>query len=355
MAVIADLVAVVEAPPRAVAVPNARLNYLDTLKVLLTGLVIAHHAGQAYGPTGGRWPIFEPERAAILGAFFSVNAAFFMGLFFLISAYLLPMSFDRKGASAFLKDRFVRLGIPLAVAYGTFTALEHQPDVAHLWFVGHLLIYALIYACWRALNWPALRLDAPSHRQIAAYAVALGLVTFVVRIAFPIDQWVSIFGLVNSELAHLPQYASLFALGVVASRGRWLEGIPTPVGMRWLTVGIVLALLRYVLPWWSGGGFNAESLLWSTWEAFICVGLCVGLPVLFRERFAAPGQLMRRAARNAFGAYVLHIVPVVVGLQFALVGVPLDPFSKFLLVTLLGVPLSFLLAAAVRRAGWRTL
>src|SRR3972149_158133 len=75
-----------------------RLAFLDTLKVGLTVLVIAHHAGQAYGPTGGDWPIFSPERSPLLGPFFAVNAAFFMGLFFLISGYFVPLAFDRKGA-----------------------------------------------------------------------------------------------------------------------------------------------------------------------------------------------------------------------------------------------------------------
>ncbi len=350
------------APAQRAAGTAARLGYLDSLKVLLTGLVIAHHAGQAYGPTGGRWPIFEPERAAILGPFFSVNAAFFMGLFFLISAYFLPAAFDRKGTAGFLRDRFVRLGIPLVVAYVAFSALEQQPDVAHLWFVGHLLIYALMYASWRALGLPRLALRLPSNRAIVAYGVGLAVVTFGIRIAFPIDRWVSVFGLLNVEVAHVPQYASLFALGLVAARERWLERWPTNVGMRWLTIGVGLAALRYAyalggdaVPRLSGGGFSPESLLWSTWEAFICVGLCVGLPVLFRERFASPGRLIRWAARNAFGAYVLHIVPVVVGLQFALVGLSMDPLAKFAIVTVLGVPLSFALAAAVRRAGWRTL
>src|SRR5205814_9663957 len=89
------------------------------------------HAGQAYGPTGGRWPIFDPERAPILGPFFAVNASFFMGLFFLISALFLPASLDRKGAAAFLRVRVVRLGVPLVafallvsapLAYGDYAA-----------------------------------------------------------------------------------------------------------------------------------------------------------------------------------------------------------------------------------------
>src|SRR6266508_1284198 len=95
---------------QCISIRTARLEYLDALKVVLTALVIAHHAGQPYGPTGGRWPIFEAERAAVLGPFFSVNAAFFMGLFFMISAYFLPSSFDRKGPWTFMKARFPRIG-----------------------------------------------------------------------------------------------------------------------------------------------------------------------------------------------------------------------------------------------------
>jgi hypothetical protein len=43
------------------------------------------------------------------------------------------------------------------------------------------------------------------------------------------------------------------------------------------------------------------------------------------------------------------VLPVVVGLQFALEQVSLDPFIKFAAVTLTGVPLSFLLSAGLRR------
>jgi peptidoglycan/LPS O-acetylase OafA/YrhL len=76
-----------------------RLYFLDNLRIGLTILVIAHHVGQAYGPTGGSWPIQEPARAAVLGPFFTVNRSFFMSLFFLISGYLMVMSYDRGDSS----------------------------------------------------------------------------------------------------------------------------------------------------------------------------------------------------------------------------------------------------------------
>ncbi|HOG46891.1 MAG TPA: hypothetical protein PLJ35_03290 [Anaerolineae bacterium] len=45
-----------------------RLYYLDNLRVALTVLVIAHHVGQAYGPTGGYWPVQEVARAPLCAA-----------------------------------------------------------------------------------------------------------------------------------------------------------------------------------------------------------------------------------------------------------------------------------------------
>jgi glucans biosynthesis protein C len=340
MAIAERSVVIAAARPRTDTLAPQRLIYLDSLKVLLTALVIAHHAGQPYGPTGGFWPIFDAQRAAILGPFFSVNAAFFMGLFFLISAYFLPQAADRKGIRQFLTDRAVRLGVPLVlVGVGLFGALG--APIAHLWFVEHLLIYAVLYAVWRELRLPAVRLPVPNSLAIAAYTLLLAAVTFVVRLEFPIDRWVDVFGVLRAEVGHLPQYASLFAIGLLAARGEWLERLPTRTGMVWLTIGLVAAALRYILP-------LHDDSLWCVWESVICVGMCVGLPVLFRE-YAVQGSLLRWAAPNAYAAYVIHMVPVVVGLQFALANAPLDPFAKFSIVTWLGIPLSFVLAAALRR------
>ena len=38
-----------------------------------------------------------------------------MSLFFFVSGYFVPASYDRKGRHDFLKDRFHRLGIPFLI------------------------------------------------------------------------------------------------------------------------------------------------------------------------------------------------------------------------------------------------
>jgi len=330
---------------------TARLAYIDNLRVLLATLVVAHHVGQAYGPTGGDWPVFNPTRAPILGAFFAVNASFFMGLFFLIAGYFVPQVYERKGAAGLLKDRLLRLGLPLLFvslvlflpliyatrgqgqAFGSFLiSYLRQPEVGQLWFAGHLLVYTGGYVLWRRRlrrgPVPEPQHLAPlRHRHILLYVLGLAVATFVVRIAFPIDRWVYLAPFIRAEVAHVPQYLSLFILGIVAYGRDWLSQLPTKTGMTWLKIGLAAAPLPYAvtmlrelgvidLHLFAGGGLSLSALMWSTVEACICVGLCVGLLTLFRERVNHQGRLSRSLAASSYAVYVTHFF-LVVALQMA--------------------------------------
>lgn len=371
--------------------PVTRLYFADKLKVALTMLVIAHHAAQPYGPTGGAWPVVNAQHSPLLGPFFAVNAAFFMGLFFLISGFFVPQSYDRKGAADFLKSRLIRLGIPTAVfalfvsgpisfvtgpaehlKFDSFAALAAfvgylydrawAPLYAHLWFLLHLLLYGLIYALWRRYRPLSLGRRGkagahPTHGQIIIFLLALAGVTWVVRIWYPIDRWVALFFLIPSEIAHLPQYFSLFMIGVLAARRGWPQHTPAHLGILWLRIGLIAAGLFYLLCLagpqlvtadLAKGGMSWESMVWCFWEAIICTGFCVGLPVWFRERFKLPpGGLMRALISAAYGAYIIHIL-IVIALQFCLQAAPLPALAKFALVTMAGIAISFSLSHALR-------
>ena len=119
--------------------------------------------------------------------------------------------------------------------------------------------------------------------------------------------------------------------------------------MLWLGIGVALAVLWYEQPFGTTGGFSVGSLMRCTWEAFVCVGLCVGLLVLFREFVSSPPRLLQMMALNAYGVYIIHVF-VVIPLQFAVIGLAAAPLVKFALVVLLAVSISFALAALLRRA-----
>ena len=128
-----------------------RLCYLDNLKVCLTVLVIMHHAGQAYG-NGGDWaytPSNPDEFMPWIWHFFSTNAAFFMGLYFFISGYFVPRSFDKQGAKQFVHKKLLRLGVPLLFMGGIISILSGKAEISHMWFVESLLVFCLVYAVIR--------------------------------------------------------------------------------------------------------------------------------------------------------------------------------------------------------------
>ena len=140
---------------------KTRLYYIDNLRVALTILVIAHHVGQAYWPTGGSWPVQEAARAAVLGPFFTMNRSFFMSLFFMVSGYFMVAAYNRSGPRAFLRGRLMRLGVPVLVfevamiparifLFGErIASWIDLVNARHLWYLEHLLLFSLGYALWR--------------------------------------------------------------------------------------------------------------------------------------------------------------------------------------------------------------
>src|SRR5512136_1790156 len=120
---------------------GSRLLFIDNIRVMLTIQVVLFHLMIIYSGAGS-WLYSEGREDFVTGAlgawFCAASQAYFMGLFLLISAYFVPGSYDRKGAGRFLKDRLVRLGIPLAV---------------YSWVINPLFIYAFSFQDIRMPFW----------------------------------------------------------------------------------------------------------------------------------------------------------------------------------------------------------
>lgn len=357
----------------------SRLGYMDQIRAVLTILVVAHHAAQPYGPTGGSWPITYPQHERMLGPFFHTNASYFMGFFFLLAAYFVPPAFDKKGSRRFLLDRLLRLGLPtLGVAFlllpgfayffmapaGTDLwsffwnkwVLGGQLTFAHMWFCVHLLIYACLFALWR--KWipstkpPEMR-PFPSNWALLAYAVALGVVSGIVRIWYPIDRWTP-FPL-PAELGHFPQYFSLTLFGYIAWRHRWLERIPESTGRLWLGIGVLATIWRYTFTATHGRMFAEGSVfrpfadeIFLLWESLICVGMCIGLLYAFQKWLNRMTPAWQFLSRNAYGVYVLHL-PILIAFHFMVQKSGQGPVTLTVVTTLATCVVCYLLTELVLR------
>jgi glucan biosynthesis protein C len=358
-----------------------RLVFADHLKVALIILVVLHHLSVIYA---ANTPFYYVEPAngdiaalLILVIFQLLNQAYFMGFFFLLSGYFSPGSFDRKGLARFLKDRLLRLGIPLIVFMFVLNPLastgiwfrpasltgitapltwQQYPGligVGPLWFVAMLLIFDFGYAAWRLIRrnrppFPEAATRPLSYLALGVFILALALASYLIRIVAPLGKYILHF----PSLAYLPQYLSFFILGAVAFRSDWLRTIPNSTGRTGFIAALVATILLFPLAL-SGklnflGGGTWQSAVYALWDSAFSVGMCLGLITFFRSHFNHTSRLGRFLSRHAYTVFIVHS-PVIVFLAIALRNLPLEHLLKFGLMAFIGVPLCFAAAFLVRR------
>ena len=354
-----------------------RLFYLDNLRILLTVLVVAHHVALTYGNLP-LWYYSEPAQdpsGVVLDILVAVNQMFFMGLFFLISGFFTPGSYDRKGARGFLRGRLTRLGVPLllfllvlrpivnvgglapareafaetgaALPYWLYYVISWDPGP--MWFVEVLLVFAMVYALLRRVRVREAAAPAPSPRApgmaaITGFVAALALATYVWRLVVPAGTYWPVVGLPSP--AYLPQYVMLFAVGALAYRRGWLTALGRATGrLGFVAAGV--ALIVFVVTTLMVEQAHTALALLAVSEAVFATGVIIGLVVLFRERFNRQGSTGRFLSAQAYAVYVIHPL-VLVGLGHALSWLDAIAVVKFAVMATLAVPLCWLAAYAVR-------
>jgi peptidoglycan/LPS O-acetylase OafA/YrhL len=313
-----------------------RQYYLDNLKVWLTVLVVFHHAGQAYG-NGGGWaytPSNPAEFLPWLGNFFSVNAGFFMGLYFLISGYFVPGSYDKYGGKTFVRKKLVRLGIPLLVMGALLSILSGKFETGHMWFVESLLVFCLLYALYRRF-FPPIHSSSrqPAFWVLLLIGLVMGIGSFFIRQLSPQDHWIWPFGIIPlpMEPAHYLQYVMLFVLGILSRRLGWLEKMSDRLGASSLTIGLLLALGIYLR---GDGAWSAFVWRWfGIYESLLCVFLCTGLLWLFRRFLNHTTPFLQWCSAQSYGAYIFHMLLMLL-LQAATDTIWMGALGKFLFIGL---------------------
>lgn len=361
--------------------PKSKVVYIDNLKVMLTALVILHHACVTYGGPGSWYYSEKTESAGALipmTIFVSTNQAFFMGFFFFLSALFIPSSLDKKGPAVFVKDRLLRFGVPLlfysfvlspvmnylVYYYGgnhhiTFLQFLSGYDgwisFGVMWFVLALLLFTTVYILVRQFQTPESEVrKLPSVNRILLVALGTGFISFLVRIAFPVGWVLNPFGF---QLGHFPQYIAMFTFGLIAANSKWLDQLEYSRYKRSATITACLILIGFPVIYtfkfvfdstleWFSGGFHPESLLYASWEQLAGFTICTALICFGKQYWNKSSALLTRAARCSFAVYILHPL-VLISISLIAKSWSIDPALKFLIVGPIGVVLSFLLGYVV--------
>jgi len=373
--------------------PGARIFLVDYLKAAIVTLVFVHHLAIAYGASGSFYytePATDAVALVLLSLFTAFNQAWFLGLLYLLSGYFTPRSYERKGPRRFLKDRLIRLGIPLVLFFfilnpiTDYIVISHMPvavaaqhgftlplalslqfflshvGTGPLWFLELLLIFDLGYMAWRLLTG---KTDAdgdeeqpfPTYAKISAFILTLAVSAYLLRIFVPIGA----LDLGFPSLFDLPQYLSFFIIGTVAVRGDWLLKMPSSTA-KWV-FGIALLASLTLLPLAILGTFNASlgwgsllgngslsSAVYALWASIFAVGTSMVVVAYFRNHFNYSGKVWKWASQYFYAAYIIQ-APILVLVAVMLSPIHIESILKFLLASIIAVPLIWVAAYLVKK------
>ncbi|MFC0674795.1 acyltransferase family protein [Brachybacterium hainanense] len=338
------------AAPAGSASTSPRLHHLDALRggALLLGLVL--HIALGFVP-GQSWLFVDADPTALALPTVFVIHLFRMALFMMLAGYFGRMVLHRRGAGAYMKDRLVRIGLPLiafwplavlslpvVIVVGSAlrgTEIPTDPRAAQepglldmltpgqLWFLLLLLEIALLVVAARGLLVHLLGTDragAISRRLGGALASPAGIVLAAVPYALGMLAQGTGTGGIQEPLTIVPVAGASIAYTGAFLTGWFLHAEPgsmARIARAW-PAKLALAVLGTVLAYLAPVQAPALAAVLVPLAAWAWIHGLIGLSARFLDREI---PAVRYLADASYWIYLLHL-PVVVAIGMALGDVP---------------------------------
>jgi glucan biosynthesis protein C len=357
-----------------------RLHALDAVRgfALLLGIVL--HATLSFLPSPTRFWIIQDNHPSItLGVIFFAIHVFRMTTFFLIAGFFAHMSFHRRGALGFIKDRLQRIAVPLLVGWpilfvaigavifwasgfpngGPIPGATRWPPalpripLTHLWFLYVLLeLYAGALVLRAAVAWldSGGRIRAGVDRLmdlVMRSPLAPAILAVPIGIALNLDPtWVAWLGVrtpdqsLVTNLQAVVGFGTAFGFGWLLHRQvglllilerRWLLNLVLAIALIAASLGLAIVpgprvgVIRFV------GATCYALAIWTTTFAMI------GLALRFLANFSAARRYLADAS---YWLYLIHM-PIVMALQVAVSTLDWPWPVKFAAILAIALPLMF--------------
>jgi hypothetical protein len=372
-------------------VTTGRLHYVDWLRVLAFGLLILYHCSVAFFPDMS-WLVKSGETSQALSWTMDFPRAWRLALLFFVSGMGTWFAFRSAPGLTFLRDRTVRLLVPLLFAMAVVVVPQvwlervmeegYQGSLwtfwieryftegkypagnitwAHMWFVAYLLVMAVglfpIFSFLQTARGEVL------SRAFAGFARSpLVFLLFLVPLAlnlalsplFPRQT-----NALYNDGAWFAVWASWFGFGFLFARHH-AGIIGAVVARRWQSAALALAVtgVLYAFCFLPATG-SAGSL--GSWEdqtpvfkaldfalAWTMILTAVGFGARHLDR---PGAMLAWLNGKVFALYIVHQTVIVWALYHVL-PIEAGAWAKFGLVVLVTAVVSLAVAMAAERLPW---
>ncbi|WP_246231438.1 acyltransferase family protein [Rhizobium oryzihabitans] len=349
-------------------------------------LGIPYHASLLYSHALP-WDIKDLETSPVLSALGAALVTFRMPAFFLVAGYFSIMVIGKKGKMRWLRQRFLRLGLPFivavlllgplqlfmlqlsAIAKGDITVtqmMESLPDllqpseqwIMHLWFLPALITYSVLLAgLLYLLERPPLAEAKDWFYRVNGRYPLLFLTAFCI---FPVLwEWMvygsgllaaksenGLFLIYERASDPYARYLPFFLIGALLRRDRALFHRFRQTGM---LTGIVASgsiatavTLRLQNPFVN----SAMLILASAIAAVTMSRLLIDLACRYFDR---PSPLARGMTDASFTIYLLHH-PLIYAFGTLFILISLPPVFEFAIIVVATTVAAYMLHQAIRRS-----
>lgn len=352
---------------------NVRYHALDSMRAVMMLLGIYLHVVVGYSGDGS-WPYKDPHPTSALNFTLGLIHGFRMPAFFAMAGFFGALLWNGRGPAAFIHNRVKRILLPFALFWTLLFALmawvvvgmERGPGhfmetvmsgalwprlhPLHLWFLEYLLLlYALgALAAWASSFAPrtsTVRIHAAYRWAFAQpYAPAL----------FALFSWLPLAAMHGNlkdcdgfrpELPILAAYIPPFAFGWLLYHQRDL----LPRFQRHIGTYLLLALPAFLVYGKVSG--DAHPFLRAAGNVLYAWLMIFAVTGLFLKLCSHHSARWRYLSDSSYWIFILHM-PVVVGLQVALMPVPLPALAKIPLVLALAVAILVITYDIAVRPTW---
>ena len=373
--------------------PPARDLSIDYLRTTLTLMVLGHHSCLAY-TTFARFnqqhmfestaPVVDSTRWIFFDYAENFNDVFFMSLMFFVSGLFVYPALRKHGTLNFIRDRFLRLGVPFAFAVGFLMPIAYFASwqltgrsIGFLdfyqrlasggfvagppWFVWVLLFFDIVLALillpfQRFLPGAGRFMVQLQNHPVRTFGVVylLACAVYLPLLArYGFGAWTNLFTSPFSfQICRIGLYALWFTLGFFVGAPGFANGLLSKEGSLarhrrlWMLAcfvaynGLVfvprLPITHRLSPYSQGA---LEAFLWVA----SCLASCFGFLALFRGIHLTSRFWMNSLSRSAYIMYLVHYV-FITWSQRLVLDRPIYAGIKFLFVFLTTVSLSWLTA-----------
>jgi len=273
----------------------------------------------------------------------TLTVLYFMQLFFFISGFFVPKSFDKKGSFVFLQERIKRLGIPPVVytfCIGPYVQMGLQyllfyngsdnfgsivPLAASgvTWFPQQLIVFGIIYTFACKKNWTP-KMECPTVFGFFLISLMIGIVSGIISLFFPVQET---FFNAPSFFWHYFSYILFFFGGAIAQRNNWMDDIKVKRSRiaiyTWMILVFLYVVLSVVIPilGYLPTAFTDYPSLPIFIEVFIfsgpgLMGFSLGVLVFFMDYVNKSYWYTQFFSVSMYTAYIMQPVVIACTLWF---------------------------------------